>query len=160
LNITEILPVPKSDNILSMLPKSGNGIQSAQILATKLVVFQPSSWNLAKTSQPERPASRTDLAKKSQPENLGSLLIGWDLARTTRFQQFWQSGRSVPGSNSFGRNPTKPNSDETVQIPAFISDSNYSSQNPVKIAGILSVSDKISSPVFLYYSTLIFICFE
>jgi hypothetical protein len=42
---TEILPILESDNIWSMLPESGNEIRSAQILATKLIVFQPSGQN-------------------------------------------------------------------------------------------------------------------
>jgi hypothetical protein len=63
-------------------------------------------------------------------------------------------------SRSFGRNPAtfagnpaNQDSDETVQILAFISDSGYSSWNPIKVAGILSVSDEISSPVIfiLFY---------
>jgi hypothetical protein len=42
---------------------------------------------------------------------------------------------------------------KTIRIPAFISDSGYSSQNPVKVAEILSVSDGISSSVIfiLFY---------
>jgi hypothetical protein len=71
-----------------------------------------------------------------------------------------ESGRSVPDFGSFGRNPVtfagiRPlcrnlanlDSDETVWILAFISDSGYSSRNPIKVAEILFVSDRISSPV-------------
>jgi hypothetical protein len=51
------------------------------------------------------------------------------------------------------RIPANPNSNKTVRILAFISDSGYSSRNPVKVAEILSVSDGISSPVIfiLFY---------
>jgi hypothetical protein len=42
-----------------------------------------------------------------------------------------ESDRSVPDFGSFGRNPTNPDSNETVRISAFISYSCYSSWNPV-----------------------------
>jgi hypothetical protein len=45
----------------------------------------------------------------------------------------------------FRRNPTNIDSKETVRIPAFNLDSGYSSR--IKVAGILLVSDGISSPV-------------
>jgi hypothetical protein len=64
-----------------------------------------------------------------------------------------ESGRSVPDSDSFGRNLANSDSYEIVRIPAFILDSGYSSQNPVKVTKILSVSDGISSSMIfiLFY---------
>jgi hypothetical protein len=93
-------------------------IQSAQILATKLIVFRPPSQNgqLAEKSKPERPNSDW-LARSGQ--NIS--------ARTTGFQRFYQFSASMPkpsrsglNSCSFGWNPTNPDFDETVRIPAFI----------------------------------------
>jgi len=42
----------------------------------------------------------------------------------------------LPESGHFRRNPVIPDSDETVRIPAFISNSSYVSQNQVKIVRI------------------------
>jgi hypothetical protein len=73
-----------------MSSEFGYGIRSAQIPATKLVVFQPFNripvvWlDLARTS---RPAGRIDLARISLPERPNSS----------------DSGK-IPASN-FGRNP-------------------------------------------------------
>jgi hypothetical protein len=45
-----------------------------------------------------------------------------------------------------------PDPDEIVWIPAFIPESGNSSQNLVKVAGILSVSDGISLPgIFILF---------
>jgi hypothetical protein len=56
-----------------------------------------------------------------------------------------------------GRNPAIPDSDETVRILAFISNSGYISQNQVKIARILSISDRISSSmIFILFYINIF----
>jgi hypothetical protein len=65
-------------------------------------------------------------------------------ARTGGFQPEWSaSGRSVPDSDHFEirpllpesghfpLNPANPDSDEFVRSSAFISDSGYSSRNPV-----------------------------
>jgi hypothetical protein len=95
---------------------------------------------------------------------VGSLPTRRDLARTAGFQPNSSSsgrisasrlefGGSVLDCCSFGRNPANPDSDETIRIPAFISDSGYSSRNLVKVAEILLVSDRISSPVIfiLFY---------
>lgn len=67
----------------------------------------------------------------------------------------------LPESGHFRRNPANPDSDETIRIPAFISDSGYSYQNPVKVAKILLVSDRISSSVIfiLFYINIIKIDF-
>jgi len=57
----------------------------------------------------------------------------------------------------FRRNPAIPDSDETVRIPAFISNSGYISQNQVKIVKILSLSDRISSSmIFILFYIYIF----
>jgi len=104
-----------------------------------------------------------DLARTSRPD-FGLLARIWSFC--ARFQQFseiryllsesghirWNSATFTeirPLFLEFGH----PDSNESVRISAFISDSGYSSQNPKKVVGILSVSDEISSPVIfiLFY---------
>jgi hypothetical protein len=113
--------------------------------------FLPAGWicpdgldsgRLAGSGQSGRP----DLARKSRPERPDPCR----LAITTGFQQFWQISASMPESDrfvsdsgSFGLNPANLDSDETVQIPAFILDSGYSNHNLVKVARILSIIDGI-----------------
>jgi hypothetical protein len=115
-------------------------IRPTQIPATKLDVFWPSS---------RIPVGWPD--KSSQKIPAGSLPTGRDLAILrlfcAGFRQFW------PESGHFCRNLTNPDSNETIRIPAFISNSSYSSRNPVKVVGILLVNDEISSPVIfiLFY---------
>jgi exopolysaccharide biosynthesis protein len=73
-----------------------------------------------------------------------------------------ESGSSRPDLGNFGRNPVifagiRPIQILTrlfgLRIPAFILDSGNSSQNPVNVAEILSISDEISSSVIfiLFY---------
>jgi hypothetical protein len=135
------------------------GIRSAQILATKLVVFRPSSriW-------PEHPGQNERLAKQIWPEYLGQKgRIPADWLNSSSFGRILasrlESGRSVPDSGHFFRNPATPDSDETVRIRAFISDFGYSSRNPVKVAEILSISYEISSPVIfiLFYINILYV---
>jgi hypothetical protein len=112
--------------------------------------FRPSSLDFG---------HQTDHIPATWPESgeNGRISAGWpDQARTT--------GRlDSSGSSSFrpvcrspavlSRIPANPYSNKTIQIPAFILDYSYSSHNPVKVTGILSVSDEISSPVIfiLFY---------
>jgi len=70
----------------------------------------------------ERPAGRTDLARWSESSRLCC------------------------------RNLAIPDSDETIRIPAFISNSGYISRNQVKMVKILSVNDWISySMIFILF---------
>jgi hypothetical protein len=118
--------------------------------------------------------------QKILPRTDGSLPTSRDLARMVGFWPtgqilvvlvgFWPVGRSptvlcqilivlaeirslLPESGHFHRNPANLDSDKIFRILAFISDSGYSSRNPVKVAWILSVSNGISSPVIfiLFY---------
>jgi hypothetical protein len=74
--------------------------------------------------------------------------IGWSPAVLFRIPAVLAGfGALLPESGHIRRNPTNPDSDETIRIPAFISDSGYSSQNPIKVAGIPSFSDGILSLV-------------
>jgi hypothetical protein len=76
-----------------------------------------------------------------------------------RFPAGWPdgSGQIRPESGHFRRNPAIPYSDETVRIPAFISNSGYISRNQVKIVRILSVSNRISSSmIFILFYINIF----
>jgi hypothetical protein len=69
----------------------------------------------------------------------------------------WTDLAGWPGSGHFRRNPAIPDSDETVRIPAFISNSGYISRNQVKIVRILSISDRISSSmIFILFYINIF----
>jgi len=62
-----------------------------------------------------------------------------------------------PVSGHFRQNPAIPDSDETVRIPTFISNSGYISRNQVKIVRILSVSNRISSSmIFILFYINIF----
>jgi hypothetical protein len=71
----------------------------------------------------------------------------------SKFGSFGRNLIFLPESYHFCQNLANPDSDETVQILAFILDSGYSSQNSVKVAGILLVNGEISSPVIfiLFY---------
>jgi hypothetical protein len=139
-----------------MSPESGDGIRSARFRPSDRI--WPESWipaiwpDLAREPDPcrlagslpalsreagSRPAGRTDLARSGQ------------MAEIRPF---------VPESGSLCRNPAIPDSDETVRIPAFISNSGYNSRNQVKMVRILSVSDRISSSViFILFYIYIYI---
>jgi hypothetical protein len=88
------------------------GIRSAQIPATKLIVFRPPGRNLARTAR-FRPAARIWPEYPSQngrPAGSGQKIPA----------SMPESDRSGPDSDSFGRNPANSDSDETIRILAFI----------------------------------------
>jgi hypothetical protein len=131
-----------------MSPESGDGIRSAQIPTTKLVVFRPSGQN--GRIWPEYPG---------QNSQIPAVLAGFSAVLSRNATIFAEIRSFLSESGHFRRNLANPDFDETVRIPAFISNSGYSSWNPVKVAEILSVSDGISSPmifILFYINTYMF----
>jgi len=105
----------------------------------------PAIWpewpDLARTSQPKWPVRWIDLATISRPEQPDSSGFGKIPPVLCRIPVVLARIRPT-------QMPTK-----LSEFRPFISDSGYSSQNPVKVAGILLVSDGISSPLIfiLFY---------
>jgi hypothetical protein len=116
----EILPVLESDNIRLMSLESGDGIRPALV--------RPAGF---------RPSDRRGRIPIGWPDGSGQPVgirpLWPDPAKVARIRPF------VPDSGHFRRNPTILDSDETVRIPAFISNSGYISQNQVKMVKILSL---------------------
>jgi len=71
------------------------------------------------------------------PDGSGQIRPLWpDPARWPETGILCRNPAKLPESGHFRRNPVIPDSDETVRIPAFISNSSYVSQNQVKIVRI------------------------
>jgi hypothetical protein len=115
-----------------------------------LVAFRPFWPDLAKISLPELPAGRNIPARTAN-----RILVDWPRSGQNGqiptvladSSQYAEVPPFCAGFRQFGRNPANLDSDEIVRIPAFILDSGYYSQNSIKVGGILSISDRISSSV-------------
>jgi len=92
------------------------------------------------------PADWPDLAREAGSRPAGPIWPERPAGRT-----------DLARSGHFRLNPAIPDSDETVRILAFISNSGYISRNQVKMVRILSVSDRISSSmIFILFYINIF----
>jgi hypothetical protein len=105
--IIEILPVPKSDSIRSILPESGNPRFRRSY----------SGHNI-----PARTTGWPDLARKFRPTGRIPAVLA-DSGQYVGIRQFWLE------SIHFRWNPANADSSETVRIPAFILNYGYSSRN-------------------------------
>jgi hypothetical protein len=142
----EILPVLESDNIRLKSPESSDGIrppspESGQLDSGEQYDRNPAIWPAGRI-WPERP----DPDPASLPGSSLSSQIWPESGRLCRIPT------KLPESDHFRQNPAIPDSDKTVRIPAFISNSCYISRNQVKMVRILSVSDRISlSMIFILF---------
>jgi hypothetical protein len=131
----EILPVSESDNIRLMSPESGDGIRPPSPKSGDQSDPNLAIWPNPGRPWPERPDPGRPWPKRPIPDRQAG------------------SGQNIRLAGRIWPDPAILDSDETVRIPAFISNSGYISRNQVKMVKILSASDRISSSMIfiLFY---------